>query len=159
MGFPIGSPGVIPGDDGGMTSWRDSASRQAQDDLDGLLNITLPFAQQMLADHGEFYPFGATVTSSGQKRLLAGELGREHPASGDVLSLLVEGLRRDRDGLRAVAMCTDVRLLDGDAVRVELEHQDGQAVAVLLPYRKKRFGRGVEYDDLRGGTADKQVWT
>jgi len=31
-------------------------------------------------------------------------------------------------------------------------------LAVLVPYRKKRFGRGVEYDDLRGGTADKQVW-
>jgi len=69
-----------------MTSWRDSASQQAQDDLDGLLNMTLPFAQQMLAKGGEFYPFGATVTTSGETWLLAGDLGREHPASADVLS-------------------------------------------------------------------------
>jgi hypothetical protein len=52
-----------------------------------------------------------------------------------------------------------VQLPDSDAVRVELEHRDGQAMAVLLPYKKKRFGRGVDYEDLRGGTTDKQVWT
>lgn len=151
---------VIPGDImETMTSWRDSASQQAQGDLDGLLNMTLPFAQQMLAKHGEFYPFGATVTTGGEARLIAGELGREHPASSDVLSLLVERLCQDRGGLRAVAICSNVRLPDSDAVRVDLEHRDGHAMAVLMPYKEKRFGRGIEYDDLRGGTADKQVWT
>jgi hypothetical protein len=70
-----------------MASWRDSASQQAQDDLDGLLNMTLPFAQQMLSKSGEFYPFGATVTTKGETRLLAGDLGHEHPASADVHSL------------------------------------------------------------------------
>lgn len=142
-----------------MTSWRDSASQQAQADLDGLLNITLPFAQQMLAKRGEFYPFGATVTAGGETHLLAGDAGQEHPASADVLSLLVNRLRQERGSLRAVALCSDVRLPDSDAVRVELEHEDGHAMAVLMPYHKKRFGRGVEYGEMRGGTADKQVWT
>jgi hypothetical protein len=142
-----------------MTSWRDSASHQAQGDLVSLLNMTLPFAQQMLGKLGEFYPFGATVATDGEARLIAGELGQEHPASADVLSLIVERLRQDRSGLRAVAFCSAVRLRDSDAVRVELEHQDGQAMAVLMPYKRKRFGRGVEYDELRGGTADRQVWT
>jgi hypothetical protein len=32
-------------------------------------------------------------------------------------------------------------------------------MAVLMPYKKKRLGRAVEYDDPRGGTADKQIWT
>jgi hypothetical protein len=79
-----------------MTSWRDSASQQAQDDLDGLLNLTLPFAQQMLAKRGEFYPFCATVTAGGETRLLAGDLGQEHPATAEVLFLLVERLRQER---------------------------------------------------------------
>jgi len=43
---------------------------------------------------GEFYPFGATVITSGETWLLAGDLGREHPASVDVLSLLVDGSAR-----------------------------------------------------------------
>jgi len=85
----------------------DSASQQAQDDLSGLLNTTLPFAQQMLAKCGEFYPFGATVTASGETRLLAGDVGQEYPANADVLSLLMERLRRDRWDLRAVAICSD----------------------------------------------------
>jgi hypothetical protein len=142
-----------------MTSWRDSASQQAQGDLDGLLNITLPFAQQMLAKRGELYPFGATVDASGETRLLAGELGQEHPASADMLAVLVEGLRQRRADLRAIAICSDVRLPDTDAVRVELEHRDGQTMAVLMPYKTKRFRRGVEYDDLRGATVDRQVWS
>lgn len=142
-----------------VTSWRDSASRQAQDDLDGLLNVTLPFAQQMLAKSGEFYPFGAAVTATGETRLVADDpVGDEHPASAEVLSSLLAGFRATRADLRAVAVCSDVRLPDSDAVQVELEHRDGHVMAVLLPY-KKRLGRGVEYDDLRGGTADQQVWT
>jgi hypothetical protein len=141
-----------------MTSWRDSASQQAQDDLDGLLNMTLPFAQQVLAKGGEFYPFGATVTTSGETRLLAGDLVPEQPASADVVSVLVDGLRQDRARFMAVTICSDVQLPESDAVRVELEHQDGHAIAVRMPYKKKRFGRAVEYDDLRGGTADQQIW-
>jgi hypothetical protein len=43
-------------------------------------------------------------------------------------------------------------------VRVELEHREGQAIAVLLPYKKKRFGRGVEYLPLATGGAIQQVW-
>lgn len=142
-----------------MTSWRDSASQQSQADLDGLLNVTLPFAQQMLAKSGEFYPFGASVTAAGETRLIAGDPGQcEHPASAEVVSSLLNGFRQTRADLRAVAICSDVRLPDSDAVRVELEHRDGHALAVLLPYKNRRFGRGVQYDELRGGAADRQVW-
>ncbi len=142
-----------------MPTWRDSASQQCQDDLDGLLNLTLPFAQQMLERRGEFYPFGAAMSTSGEAQLLAAASGRDdRPAGTAVLASVLDGIRQARAEYRAVAICSDVRLADSDAVRVELEHQEGQAMAVLLPYKKKRLGRGVEYGELRGGTADKQVW-
>jgi hypothetical protein len=142
-----------------MNSWRNSASPQAQDDLDGLLNVTLPFAQQMLAKYGEFHPFGAFVTAGGETQLLAGDLGQGQPATADLLSFLVERLRQERATLRAIALCADVRLPDSDAVRIELEHEDGHAMAVLMPYQKERSGAGIKYADLRGVTADKRVWT
>jgi hypothetical protein len=143
-----------------MSSWRDSASQQAQDELDGLLNATMPLAKQMLEKQGEFYPFGVALSADGETRLWAGDSGQgEHPASRDVLSLVVDGLRSSRADLRAVARCFGVRLADSDAVRIDLEHREGHALAVLMPYKKKRLGRGVEYSDLRASAANKQVWT
>jgi hypothetical protein len=143
-----------------MPSWRDSASRQCQDDLDALLDVTLRLARQMLEKNGEFYPFGATMSASGEAALLAADSGHDdRPASKAVHASLVDGIRQHRADYRAAAFCLDVRLPDTDAVRVELEHQEGAAMAVFLPYKRKRFSRSIEFGELRGATADKQVWT
>jgi len=61
--------------------------------------------------------------------------------------------------LRAIALVTDVRLAESDAVRVELEHREGRALAVFLPYRKKRVRRGIEYGNLSAGPGTQQVWS
>jgi hypothetical protein len=143
-----------------MSSWRDSASEEAQADLDGLLNTTLPFAQQMLDKNGEFIPFGASATINGRVAMAAADPGQgEHPRSSDVLATLIESFRSTRQELRAVALVADVRVDGSDAVRVELEHRDGHAMALLLPYKQKRFGRGVEYGVLQAGAAGRRVWT
>ena len=139
-------------------SWRDSASQLAQDDHDALLNLILPLAQQMLEREGEFYPFGAAMKSDGQHEMVMGysDTG-DRPPSAAMMATMIDGLRGQRDGLRAVGFCANVRVSDSDAVRVDLEHREGQAMAVLLPY-KKRFGRGVEFSALRAGPAKSQVW-
>jgi hypothetical protein len=142
-----------------VASWRDSASQQAQDDLDGLLNAALPFAQQMLDQHGEFFPYGIALSAPGDARMIAGDPEQgEHPSSGQVLATLVQGLRLEREGLRAVALVSDVRTADSDAVRVELEHSEGSAMAVLLPYNRKRLRKGVEYGSLIAAAAAPTVW-
>jgi hypothetical protein len=143
-----------------VTSWRDSASQEAQHDLDRLVNAAIPFAAQMLDERGEFFPYGVSLDSAGEERMVAADPENgERPASAAVLTTLVEGLRRQRDSLRAVALVADVRLPDSDAVRVELEHRDGQAIAVFLPYRKKRLRSGVNLGELRAGPATPQVWS
>jgi hypothetical protein len=143
-----------------MTSWRDSASIGTQADLDGLVDSCLRFATQMLDAHGEFYPFGASVSPNGEVSMIGGDPGQgERPASADVLSTMVAGLRRDRDTVRAVAVVADVRMADSDAVRVELEHREGLAIQVLLPYRKKRMRRGIEYGAITAGPGTHQVWS
>ncbi|MEA2711218.1 MAG: hypothetical protein QOF78_3819 [Phycisphaerales bacterium] len=44
----------------------------ANPDLDELLNALIPFAQQMLAEHGEFFPFGASMDAKGESSVRAG---------------------------------------------------------------------------------------
>jgi len=46
----------------------------AHPDLDQLLNAVLPFAQQMLSKHGEFFPFGASMTIDGE--IIANDLSK-----------------------------------------------------------------------------------
>jgi len=140
-------------------SWREAASQEAQDDLDGLVNATLPFAQQMLERHGEFFPFAAAVTSDGTVELLGSDPSPDdRPASTDVLNQLVGGLRDQVGNLRATALVADVRAGESDAVRVVLEHRDGHAVCVLLPYRKQRLRRGIDYGDLRASPGPHRIW-
>ena len=99
------------------------------------MNRAFPFAQQMLTTHGEFFRYTVGLGQSGDVRMFAADSGGdEHPLSTEVLQELVDGLRSERDALRAVAVTSDVRVSDSDAIRVELEHRDGLAIAVLLRY-------------------------
>jgi len=143
-----------------MTSWRETTSQEAQEDLDALLELTLPFAQQQLAEHGEFFPFAAAVGVDGAPRLITADPGLgERPASTDVLDQLVGGLREQAGDIRAAALVADVRVGESDAARVELEHRDGQAICVLLPYKRRRLRRGVDYGELGAAPAQPRIWS
>jgi hypothetical protein len=124
-----------------------------------LVNKALPFAQEMLDKSGAFYPYGMAVALDGAIRMIASDPGQgEHPASTDVITTMLEGLKRNRDDMRAIAIVAHVRKSDSDAVRVELEHRDGHPIAVLLPYKKKWFRRGIEYGSLRAAASARRVW-
>ena len=141
-----------------MASWRDHASPQAQSDLDGLMDQAFPFAKQMLARHGEFFPYAVGVSQLGEVRMFAAEPGTgEQPLSTDVLQDLREGLRSERNALRAVALTSDVRVADSDAIRVELEHSEGIAISVFLRYHQ-RNGSAVEYGALSADPGRAQIW-
>lgn len=144
-----------------MTSWREHASPQAQADLDGLLEPALGFAQQQLAQHGEFFPYAVVVRTDGETEMVAArpDATNDRPASADVITACRTTLAERRDQLRAAAIVADVRLTDGgDAIQAELEHTEGPALTILLPYSKKRFGRGIDYGQLRAAAGTRHVW-
>ena len=144
-----------------MAGWRDSASQDVQDDLDGLLNKTLPFAEQMLRESGEFYPFAASVALDGQvSMIMAGTEDEEVPSiAGSMVSVLVAGLQSQKDSLRATAVVANMRFNNSDAARVDLEHRGGHVLVVLLPYKKKRFGRSIEFGQLAANAGAPKIWT
>ncbi|HAF16189.1 MAG TPA: hypothetical protein DCK93_16980 [Blastocatellia bacterium] len=85
--------------------------------------------------------------------------------TGTIADLLLEGFRAGaRSGEhKAVALCVDVRVdaPDGsgktDAIRVTLEENEGEAVNVFMPYRK-RVLRGIQYGEIFASATDKSVF-
>ena len=76
-----------------VTTWRDTTSEHVQSDLDRLLNTVLPFADEMLRKHGEFYPYGAAITREGEEQVFAADPGEtEDPNPSEVLTSLVSGM-------------------------------------------------------------------
>jgi hypothetical protein len=143
----------------GMASWRDTTSDQAQADLDALLNAVLPFAEQTLSKYGEMFPFGAAVSSDGQMEMLASDPGTGgHPSSEVVLRALYDGARASSGTRRAFAFVADVRVNAADTVRVELEHQEGAALVVLVPYSRSRLKKKVTFGQISGSTGQSNVW-
>ena len=144
-----------------MTSWRDGTSHQAQSDLDELLSASLGFAQQQLAEHGEFFPYSVVVGADGQTEMIAARPDGtdDRPASADVIASCRTVLTERREELRAAAIIADVRVaeLGGDAIRVDLEHAEGPALTVQLPYTRNS-GNTIDYGQLRASRGTRTIW-
>jgi hypothetical protein len=127
----------------------------ARPDLDEIMNKLIPFAQQMLAKAGEFYPFGASMRTDGQLVLNNAYAGSEHPPSQELIGLLTAGFQQEAasGNLRAAGLCFDVRVVPPgsseklDAICVQLEHADGEAVRTFVPFKKSWFGK-VKYGEM-----------
>lgn len=143
-----------------MDSWRDRAPAALQADLDALFGAAIDAAEHFLGVRGEFFPTGFSTAADGQPDAFSADPGLgEQPPSLEVLAALLEGARTTRDTVRAVALVFDVTLADGgDAVCVQLEHRDGVTLQIHVPYRRRRFRRGVSFGEMGVSYADPQVW-
>lgn len=118
-----------------------------------------PLAEDLLGKHGKFYPFGGSISSQGEASLTAADPGvGEHPASDEVLAGLHDGARANAATLRAVAFVADVRANGSDAVQVELEHQEGEALVVLLPYTRSRFRKALAFGQMSVSSGQPRIW-
>ena len=143
-----------------MSSWREDASARAQEDLDALLDMVLPFAQQQLASHGGFFPYGAYIGLGGVAEFVAIYSDSEHPDAAKMFEDSFLALAARRDVIRAAAVAVDVRIGGGvsDAISVNLEHAEGHAITVLLPYSKARFGKRIKYGSMSAQAGEHRIW-
>jgi len=127
--------------------------------MDALLNAALPLAQQQPAKHGGFFPYGMAMTRDGQVTMVAGYTASEQPPSTEVLQVLYEGLRAQAEENRGAAVVSDIRLSGRgtDAIQVEVEHREGIALKVFLPYRVKRRGQ-LEAGQMSGEAGERRIW-
>lgn len=123
-------------------------------ELDGMVDPLLDLAQDLLRKHGEFFPFGATLSTAGEMALNAGATGDEHPPSQEVIDVLAQGMRAEAEAgtIRAAAICYDIRFTPAgsdqtDAIAISFEHRAGDRVLVVQPYSKGRL-TGWRFGDL-----------
>jgi len=110
-----------------------------------LLNAALPFAEQMLQKHGEFFPYGSALKNNGEIASIAGYDGREQPPSSDVIRLLKQGFVQGAksNNYKATALVYDVKVnlpssdKKSDAIAVSLNHRENYSVIVFFPYQLK----------------------
>ena len=138
-----------------MTSWSDGLSEKAQTELNQVLTAAVSFAETMLETEGAFYPYAVGLTEAG-----ATEMATLPSGSDDVLDQLLTQLASQRDTLRAGAVVAAVHLesIDSDAVRVDIEHRDGAALIVVLPYTRKKLRKKVEWGDMQSMVVEPRIW-
>ncbi len=143
--------------------------QQADEELEQLLNAIIPFAQRMLVRHGEFYPFAAAVNQNGKLKFIGEFVGdlpeRANPLSGGLIGYLREQLiaGASKGEYRATGICSGVQVdvsgqkEKGDAVRISVEHLEGQAMDVFLPYQLDPSGE-VAYGDVYAAVAEPVIF-
>ncbi len=94
-------------------------------ECEGLMQEALPFAENLLRKHGEFFPYGRALDLNGAVLHFAAYDGREQPPSVDLMRLLKQGFAQGaKEGkYKATAMVYDVRVsLPSTGVRETLQN-------------------------------------
>ena len=139
--------------------------RGASDEIQELVNFLLPHAERMLSEHGEFYPYAAAVDSAGTIEPVGPAVEAEDPDVGDILVALHADRREQaaEGTIRASGIAADVTLTDPDsgettdAVQIELDHADGDALDVYVPY--EREAEGVKFGELVAAQGREPVFS
>jgi len=115
---------------------------KAKADAEQLLDSVLPFAEKMLQEHHEFFPFGGHMTPDGKIVHDGAYDGTEHPPSQTLIDLLEQAFQRSakEQKLRVCAIVYDIRTIPPgrtekqDAIAVSIDHASGYSVVVIYPY-------------------------
>jgi hypothetical protein len=118
-----------------------------REEIEQILNYLLPFAERMLSSHGEFYPYAATMDVGGEVQAVS--------AAADE--------QASRGAIRASGIAADVTLTDPDsgdttdAVQLELDHAETDAVDVYVPYTAG--DEGIEFGELVAAAGQAPIFS
>jgi hypothetical protein len=137
---------------------------EPKEEIEQLLNFLLPSAEQMLSKEGQFHPYAAMVAADGEVKSVSARAGEE-PNVADLLVALHEELREQaaEGSIRASGIAADVTLTDPDsgettdAVQVELDHADADAVDIYVPYESA--SDGIKFGELVAAAGREPVFS
>ena len=67
---------------------QERAAMSPKEEAESLMNEGIPFATQMLQEHGEFFPYGYAMRRDGEILSIAAHDGTEQPPSQELIELL-----------------------------------------------------------------------
>jgi hypothetical protein len=134
-----------------------------KDECDVLVNTVVPFARQMLSQHHSFFPFGATMSPSGEVSRTA--TPKDDLPVSELIGLIEQGfVDGGQKGLyKATALVSDVTTVPPGkedkqrAVEVRLDHRDNYSVRVVFPYSYSLSGE-LAFDPPFAVPGDKMVF-
>jgi hypothetical protein len=109
-----------------------------------LMNEMLPLAEKMLAQFGEFYPYGGYMKCNGEiVHVGAKEPETDRPKSKNLIAILQNSFRSlaNTHQCKATAVVCDVvvplpnETRTSDAIQVFLDHVDDYSAEVFFPYQ------------------------
>jgi hypothetical protein len=144
-----------------MATWSDSASHQAQADLDELCEAAADLAARRIALAGDFQPFAFAVSVDGYVQAV-----QPNDPSGTVsdvseqLATLWRDLAECSENLRAVAVAVSVTLPDEnrDGIQITVEHREGIAIGLIARYTVGA-NRIAQLETPSAYEEDPRIWT
>ncbi|MEA2685687.1 MAG: hypothetical protein QOE93_882 [Actinomycetota bacterium] len=123
--------------------------------MDRVLTAAVEFATKMLESQGAFYPYAVKMTDTGETEMATAPGGSE-----DTLAALQAGLASQRSGLRSAAVVAAVHLqsIESDAIRVDIEHRDGAALTIVIPYTRTKLRKKVERGEMQSMVVEPKIW-
>ncbi len=144
-----------------MTGWGDSASQQAQADLDELYDAATDFAVRRLTLAGTFQPFAFAVAVGGQVQAIQpSDPSGSALQTDEQLDALWQDVAESKDSLRAVAVAVNVTLPEEnrDGIQLTVEHQEGIAIGLVARY-SIGMNRIAQLEAPSAYEEDPRIWT
>lgn len=143
-----------------MASWRDGLSDEVQSDLDVLYAPSLDFAERALKETRSIHPFGIALTLDDQLQLHIEEQ-KSGIQDGTLLVRFAEEMLSDaKESFKSCALVLDTHLPErkSDAVEMRLEHREGGAIVIQVPYKFSGLRKQLTFGEMIVSSGIPRIW-
>ena len=129
----------------------------AKQEAERLIKAIMPLAEQMLAEYGEFHPYGGAIDNTGEIIHIGAKGSTDHPPSQELIEMLETAFREGAKKRQyvATALVCDMKVeppglnQKTDAISIRIDHFLDYSVEVFFPYEisngKVYFGKNFAH--------------
>ncbi|MEO5999285.1 MAG: hypothetical protein ABIN89_21005 [Chitinophagaceae bacterium] len=137
---------------------------QEIEDVQALINIFFPFAEELIVKFGEFFPFAGATTTEAEFVSVGLHEENKHLAPNQVVSNLKSSLKQQHEKYIVTAVFYEVKSKDmdsgesEDAIAVFVEHKNGlSAYEFFYPYKVEAEDNFIVGDSY-GNAIPKEIF-